>query len=191
MPVLVTRTGWSGELGHEIYVRDGSRGVELWEKVMEAGKPHNTKPIGPSDIRRIEAGILNYGIDMTISDNPYEVGLGRLVDLDKEADFIGRDALERIKREGVRRRLVGVKIDGPPIEFNMTRWPVSVGGEWVGHVTSAIHSPRLKKNIGYAMVPIGFATLGTDLKVALPAGEGAARVVRKPFIDPGKEIPKG
>ena len=146
---------------------------------------------GPSDIPCIEAGILNYGIDMTLSDNPYEVGLGWLVDLDKEADFIGREALKRTKAHGVKRKLVGIEIDGPPIEFNMTRWPVSAGGERVGHVTSAIHSPRLRKNIGYAMVPIDFAPLGTELTVAVPAGERRALVVRKPFIDPGKEIPKG
>src|SRR5262245_36948237 len=79
IPVVVTRTGGTGEVGYEIYLRDGSRGVELWERVMEAGKPHNIKPTGPSDIRRIEAGILNWGADMTLETNPYEVGLGWLV----------------------------------------------------------------------------------------------------------------
>ncbi|HET7088469.1 MAG TPA: glycine cleavage system protein T, partial [Anaerolineae bacterium] len=110
IPVIVTRTGWSAEVGYEIYLRDGSRGVELWERVMEAGKPHNIKPTGPSDIRRIEAGILNYGADMTLENNPYEVGLGWLVDEDKEADYIGKQALRRIKAEGVKRKLVGVEI---------------------------------------------------------------------------------
>jgi aminomethyltransferase len=80
IPVIVTRTGWTAEVGYEIYLRDGSKGVKLWERVMEAGKPHNIRPTGPSDIRRIEAGILNWGADMTLDDNPYEVGLGWLVD---------------------------------------------------------------------------------------------------------------
>jgi aminomethyltransferase len=191
IPVIVTRTGWTGEVGYEIFLRDGSRGVELWERVMEAGGPHNISPTGPSDIRRIEAGILNYGADMTLADNPYEVGLGWLVDLDKEADFIGKEALKRIRAEGIKRKLVGVEIDGEPIEFNLTRWAISRHSTQIGHITSAIYSPRLEKNIGYAMLPIEHAELGTKLTVAIPgSGDRLARVVKKLFIDHKKEIPK-
>lgn len=192
IPVVVTRTGWSGEVGYEIYLRDGSRGLDLWERVMEAGRPHNIAPTGPSDIRRIEAGILNYGADMTLENNPYEVGLGWLVDLDQSADFIGKAALQRIKGEGVQRKLVGLEIEGERIGFNMDRWPVSRNGAVIGGVTSAIYSPRLEKNIAYAFVPVEHAALGTRLTVSVPeAGERAATVVRKPFVDPRKEIPKG
>src|SRR3990172_8050623 len=190
IPVIVTRTGWSGEVGYEIYLRDGSRGVELWEKVMEAGKPHNISPTGPSDIRRIEAGILNHGIDMTLENNPYEVGLGWLVDLAQAGDFIGKEALKRIQKEGVRRKLVGVEISGDRLDLNTTRWPVSVKGHRVGHVTSAVWSPRLEKNIGYAMVPIEHAEMGTALEVETPKERASAVVVAKPFYDPSKEIPK-
>lgn len=191
IPVVVTRTGWTGEVGYEIYLRDGSRGVELWERIMAAGKPYNMAPTGPSDIRRIEAGILNHGADMTLDNNPYEVGLGRLVDLDKKNDFIGKEALRRIKAEGVKRKLVGVEIDGAPVQFNTTRWAVSRSGTAVGYVTSAIYSPRLEKNIGYAMLPVEHAALGTQLTIAVPeVGDRSATVARKPFIDPKKEIPK-
>ena len=191
IPVVVTRTGWTGEVGYEIYLRDGSRGDELWERIMGAGRPYNIAPTGPSDIRRIEAGILNHGADMTLDNNPYEVGLGRLVDLDKKGDFIGKEALSRIKAEGVKRKLVGVEIDGAPVEFNMTRWAVSRNGTAVGYVTSVIYSPRLEKNIGYAMLPVEHGALGTQLTIAVPgAGDRPATVVRKPFIDPKKEIPK-
>jgi glycine cleavage system aminomethyltransferase T len=191
IPLIVTRTGWTGEVGYEIYLRDGSRGVELWEKVMEAGKPDNIAPTGPSDIRRIEAGILNHGIDMTLDNNPYEVGLERLVDLDKKSDFIGKEALRRIKAEGVKRKLAGVEIDGAPLDLNLTRWPVRRDGKQVGHVTSAVFSPRLKKNIGYAMLPIEHAASGTSLTVSIPDGEErSAKVVKKPFLDPTKDIPK-
>ena len=124
IPLVVTRTGWTGEVGYEIYLRDGSRGVELWERIMEAGAPHNIRPTGPSDIRRIEAGLLNYGVDMTLGNNPFEVGLGRLVDLDKEGEFIGRDALRRVQAEGVKRRLVGIEIQTSPLDLNETIWPV-------------------------------------------------------------------
>ncbi len=191
IPVVVTRTGWSGEVGYEIYLRDGSRGVELWDRVMEAGKPYNIAPTGPSDIRRIEAGILNYGIDMTIENNPFEVGLGWQVNLDQEADFVGRDALARIKVEGVSRMLAGVEIGGDVLDLNMERWPVLSNGSRVGHITSAVYSPRLDLNIGYAMVPTAYAEIGTRLTVETPAGPAEAMVVEKPFIDPAKEIPKG
>jgi aminomethyltransferase len=190
IPVIVTRTGWSGEIGYEIYLRDGSKGDALWERVMDAGKPHNIAPTGPSDIRRIEAGILNYGIDITLDDNPYQVGLEWLVDLDQEADFIGKDALARIAREGVSRKLVGVEIAGDRLDLNMTRWPVSVNGVTIGHITSAVYSPRIGKNIGYAMLPIEYADLGTSMTATVPHGDVEIAVVQKPFVDPKKEIPK-
>ena len=191
IPVVVTRTGWSAEVGYEVYLRDGSRGVELWERIMEAGKPHNIKPTGPSDIRRVEAGILNWGADMTLDDNVYEASLGWLVDEDKSADYIGKAALQRIRKEGVKRKLVGVEIAGAPVEFNTTKWPVSANGKTVGRVTSAIWSPRLEKNIAYAMLPSEHAARGSTVQVTLPGGETRqATVVPKPFIDPKKEIPK-
>jgi len=191
IPVIVTRTGWSGEVGYEIYLRDGRYGDELWERIMDAGRPHNIAPTGPSDIRRIEAGILNYGADMTLANNPYEVGLGWLVDLDQEADFIGKEALRRIKAEGVQRKLVGIEIGGERLPFNMTKWPVYADGRQVGFVTSAVYSPRLQRNIGYANVPVALSSLGTELAVDVPGDERrSAAVVRKPFVDPDKELPK-
>ena len=190
IPLLVTRTGWTGEVGYELYLLDGTRGDALWDAVMKAGKPYHIRPTGPSDIRRIEAGILNYGADMTMENNPYEVGLGWTVDLGKSADFIGKAALQRIKDVGPKRKLVGIVVDGPAIDFNMTKWPVRVRGRNIGYVTSAIHSPRLKKNVGYAMVPIEHAEIGSELEVLHPSGPRTATVVKKPFIDPGKAIPK-
>ena len=186
IPVIVTRTGWTGELGYELYLLDPARGVDLWNRVMETGKRYNIAPSGPSDIRRIEAGILNYGIDMTLDNNPYEVGLERLVTLDKKADFVGRDALQKISTQRVSRKLVGVEIGGTPMEMNMTRYPVTSGG----FVTSCAHSPRLAKNIGYAMVPVEYSAAGTRLEVQAPDGTRSAVVVPMPFIDPKKAIAK-
>jgi len=191
IPVVVTRTGWSAEVGYEIYLRDGSRGDDLWERIMEAGRPHDIHPTGPSDIRRIEAGILNWGADITLDDNVYQVGLDWLIDEDKAADYVGKEALKRIKSKGIDRKLVGVEIEGQRIEFNTGKWPVWKDGQLLGRATSAIWSPRLKKNIGYAMVPIECAALGTALQVEIPeAGPHNATVAKKPFIDPKKEIPK-
>jgi glycine cleavage system aminomethyltransferase T len=191
IPVVVTRTGWTGEVGYEIYLRDGSRGDELWERIMDAGRPHGIRPTGPSDIRRIEAGILNWGADITLDDNVYQVGLDRLVDEAKSADYIGREALARIRRAGVTRKLVGIEIAGDPLDLNPEKWPVRAGAEVIGRVTSAVWSPRLRKNIGYAMVPVTHAAPGGTLAVELPGAETRpATVVSVPFVDPAKEIPK-
>jgi len=191
IPVVVTRTGWTGEVGYEVYLRDGSRGDDLWERIMAAGKPHNIKPTGPSDIRRVEAGILNWGADMRLENNVYEVGLDYLVDESKTSDYLGRAALKRIKADGVRQKLAGIEIDGPRIEMNAVRWAVAANGTGLGQVTSAVYSPRLKKNIGYAMMPVAHAALGTALTVIIPGvGTRKATVVPRPFIDPRKEIPK-
>jgi aminomethyltransferase len=191
IPVVVTRTGWSGEVGYEIYLRDGGRGDELWERIMEAGRPHNIRPTGPSDIRRVEAGILNWGIDMTLANNVYEVGLDYLVDEAKTAAYVGRDALARIKAAGVKQKLVGIEIAGERLEMNASRWPVKSKGVAIGQVTSAVWSPRLRKNIGYAMLAVANTALGTTLTVAIPGvGDRNATVVARPFVDPDKAIPK-
>jgi glycine cleavage system aminomethyltransferase T len=184
IPVIVTRTGWTGELGYELYLLEPERGVDLWKRVLKAGKKYRIAPTGPSDIRRVEAGILNYGIDMTLENNPYEVGLERLVNLN--IDSVSREALARIAKEGVKRKLVGVEIAGGKMEMNMTRYPVKGGG----FITSCLFSPRLKKNIGYAMVPVEYSKPGTRLKVEAPKGPRNATVVPMPFVDPKKMLAK-
>lgn len=187
IPLIVSRTGWSSELGYELYLRDGSRGDELWERIMAAGAPLGLKPGHTSTIRRIEGGMLSYHADMDSGTNPYELGLDRLVDLDMEADFIGKAALRRIREQGVARRQVGLHIEGAPLKGpNTTFWAVSRGGETVGKVTSAVHSPRLEQNIALAMVTAGTAELGTVVEVATPGGPAHATVVERPFFDPGK-----
>ena len=186
IPLIVTRTGWTGELGYELYLLDPSQGERLWNRVMEAGKPFGIAATGPSDIRRIEAGILNFGIDMTIENNPYEIGMERLVDAGKPSDFIGKDALREIREKGPSRRLVGLDIGGAPLDLNMTRWPARIQGRALGHVTSAVHSPRLQKNIGYAYVPVEHAPEGTRVEVETSSGLRQATVVKMPFVDPAR-----
>jgi len=99
IPIVVSRTGWSGEIGYEIYLRDGKRGADLYEKIMAAGTQYKIAPTGPSQIRRVEAGIFSYFQDMRVTDNPFEIGMDRLVDLEMEADFVGKEALIKIKQE--------------------------------------------------------------------------------------------
>ncbi|PXY22624.1 glycine cleavage T C-terminal barrel domain-containing protein [Prauserella muralis] len=200
MRVVVSRTGYSAELGYEIYLHDASRDAgRLWDAVWQAGEPHGLRPIGPCHIRRIEAGMLAYGCDITLATNPLEVGYDYhwMVDLDQEADFVGKDALRRIKAEGISRLLVGLELDGAPLgSYNdgsmIEPFPVyGVSGEPAGQVTSACYSPRLDRNIGLAMVPIELSALGTNVTVDTPGGPRRGTVVEKPFVDPRKDTPKG
>ena len=190
IPVIVTRTGWTSEIGYEVYLLDPARGTELWEKILAAGKPYDIRPTGPSDIRRIEGGIFNWGADMTYDNNPFELGLERLVDFGMPGDCVAMEALKRIRERGVTRRLVGVELDGAPFPaLNYTKWPAEDGGKTVGQVTSAIYSPRLKKNIGYCWLPVALAKAGSKVAVASEWGRRTATVVPMPFIDPEKRIP--
>ncbi|HZD79671.1 MAG TPA: glycine cleavage T C-terminal barrel domain-containing protein, partial [Actinomycetota bacterium] len=190
----IGRTGWTGELGYEIYLRDTSRGDELFERVLRAGEPYGIRVIAPSEARRIEAGIFNYGSDMGIEDTPFHVtGLEKYVELGQEQDFIGRTALERILRQGVDRKLVGIQIGGDPMSDEGALndfWPVVADGGRVGRVTAGAWSPRLERNVGYAWVPIALAGVGTSLGIESPRGVLPATVHSLPFVDPEKEIPK-
>ncbi len=188
VPLVISRTGWSGELGFEVYPLNSSRAEQLYEAIMEAGRPHDISPAAPGRIRRIEAGILDYGTDMDATTNPFEIGLERLVDLEGEADFIGKAALARIKAEGITRKLAGVRIEGAPLAYNQEPWPVMDGDTRIGQATSCVHSPRLGDNIGLAMVRLPFAAPGTTLRIETPDGPRAATVCKTPFFDPKKEL---
>jgi len=190
IPVVVTRTGWTSEVGYEIYLEDTSKGTELWDKVMKAGEPFNVRPTGPSDIRRIEGAIFNWGADMTYENNAHEMGLGRLVDDLADDACISVAALRKIEANGVERKINGVELDGDPFPaLNNVKWAASSGGKVVGKVTSAIYSPRLKKNIGYCWLPTGLSSIGSTVQVETEWGERTATVVEMPFVDPNKTIP--
>ena len=189
IPLIVSRTGWSSELGYEIYLRDGSRGNELYEKIMTAGKDHGLQPGHTSSIRRIEGGMLSYHADADINTNPYELGLDRLVNLDSKVNFIGKEALKKIQKEGIKRIQVGLELDCEPLKGpNTTFWSIQKEDEVIGKVTSAIYSPRLKKNIALAMIKINQSKIGNKLKIKTKENEINCTVVEKPFFDPRKKI---
>ena len=189
VPLIISRTGWSSELGYEIFLRDGTQGEKLWEHLMAVGGPLGLKPGHTSSIRRIEAGMLSYHADMTLVNNPYEMGMGRLVDLDMEADFISKAALTLIKERGVSQQLVGLEIDGDPfVGSNDFFWPVLKEGVKVGTVTSAIYSPRMQKNIALAMLSIDHTASGRVLQVDKLSETRACTVVPIPFYDPKKSL---
>lgn len=189
VPLIISRTGWSSELGYEIFLRDGSQGDRLWEHLMAVGTPLGLKPGHTSSIRRIEAGMLSYHADMNLANNPYELGMGRLVDLDMEADFVSKAALTKIKDTGVSQQLVGLEIDGDPfVGSNDFFWPIMKDGVQVGTVTSAIYSPRLEKNIALALISIDHAASGTALEVDKLSETRTCNVVPIPFYDPKKSL---
>ena len=189
IPLIVSRTGWSSEFGYELFLRDGSKGNELYEKIMEAGEDLGIKAGHTSSIRRIEGGMLSYHADADIYTNPFELGLDRLVNLQGEIDFIGKEALKKIKTKGVKRLQVGLEIkcerlSGPNTSF----WPLKFDDKVIGKVTSAVYSPRLKKNIALAMVDIHYSKIGTNLDVLIEDLNYKCEVIEKPFFDPKKKI---
>jgi len=189
-PVLISRTGWTAVQGFEINLLDPSRGDDLWDVVMEAGEEFGIRPTAPVEARRIEAGIMNYNSDMTHENNPFEImGLEHLVE-EQPQGYIGKDALERVRREGVRRKLVGIEFEGNALRAELSWfWPVAVDGEVVGRVTDAIWSPRLERNIGYVWVPVELSRPGTVLEVRSESGPLTGRTAAIPFIDAKKEVP--
>lgn len=197
MDVVVSRTGFSGEIGYEIYLKNATADADrLWDKVFEAGQEFHLRVVAPGHIRRIEAGILSYGQDMDGETNPFEVGLDWQYDPDKKDDYVGKEALARIAKQGVSRKLVGLTFGGEAITwYNADFWPVHDGvhGDDIGYVTSAFYSPKLETNIALAMVPIDHSQVGTELAVQLPARPTPveARVHAVPFFDPDKRIPTG
>ena len=189
IPLIVSRTGWSSELGYEIYLRDGSKGNELYEKIMIAGKEHGLRPGHTSSIRRIEGGMLSYHADADINTNPFELGLDRLVSLDNNIDFVGKEALQKIKQKGITRKQVGIEIDCEPLKGpNTIFWKLSKDNMEIGKITSAVYSPRLRKNIALAMVSIEQSELGNKFQVITNDGKFNCIIVEKPFYDPKKKI---
>jgi aminomethyltransferase len=189
IPLVVSRTGWSSELGYELYLRDGSKGDQLWELIMAAGASHGLKPGHTSSIRRIEGGMLSYHADADIDTNPFELGFDRLVNLDMDAEFIGKAALRKIKQEGPMRKQVGLVLDCAPLTGpNTTFWAIQQDGATIGKVTSAVYSPRLKQNIALAMVATNAAIMGAEVEVLTNSGAVKATMVERPFYDPKKQI---
>ena len=190
-PVVITRTGWTSEVGYEVDLTDTARGFEVYEAIMQAGAEFGIRPTGPSDIRRIEGAIFNWGADMTYENNPLEMGLDRLVDWDlSDEAVLSLSALRSIRERGVERRINGLELEVDPFpELNNVKWPIVDGAEAIGKVTSAIYSPRLKRNIGFGWLPAARSNVGERVTVRTEWGEREGTVTEMPFVDPSKQIP--
>jgi aminomethyltransferase len=182
IPILLARSGWSKQGGFELYLRDSRRGADLYWRVKEAGAPYGIVSSAPSDIERVESGLLSYGADARYGVNPFEAGLGEYVDLDRPDEFIGKAALGRIRQTGVRRRRVGYVIGGERIQ-GITDWrDMFLGPEVVGTVTEAVFSPRLMQNIAVGMLSTEIADEIDGLEASFGDGRRPARVASLPFI---------
>lgn len=155
IPVIVARSGWSKQGGYEIYLIDSRFGTALWDQLKEAGAPFQIAPGAPNYIERVESGLISYGADTDETSNPFELGLDRFIDLEQPSDFIGKDALLKIRDQGVNRRFRGILMDGPMlIATNEHRWQITQQGRDVGYVSAAAFSPRLGSNIALGMVSV-------------------------------------
>ena len=192
IPLVVSRTGWSSEFGYELFLRDGSKGDLLWEKIMAAGKDFGLKPGHTSSIRRIEGAMLSYHADADIHTNPFEVGLDRLVSFDTDIDYVGKEALKKIKTEGIKRKQIGLILNCDPLKGpNTTFWEIIKDNKIIGKVTSAVYSPRLKKNIALAIISIEESKIGNIIDVKTSSSVIKGTIVEKPFFDPKKKIASG
>lgn len=161
----IARSGWSKQGGFEIYLDDTKLGGELWDAIWEKGKKYNIRAGCPNLIERVEAGLLSYGNDMNREDTPLEIGLEKYVSLDSEVEFIGKAALQEQRKIGIKKRLMGIEIDGlemPPITMPKE---VLIEDENVGIITSAVFSPDYGGNIGFAMIKASNAHVGTEVLV--------------------------
>ncbi len=189
--LLISRTGWSSEFGYELFLLNFDDGDALYETLMQSGKELGLHPGHTSTIRRIEGAMLSYHSDMDINTNPFELGLDKFIDLDKDFDFVGKDALLKIKEDGIKRKQVGILIhDKPMAGPNTHHWNINKDNQCIGKVTSAVYSPRLKLNIGLAIVDIDFSDIGSTFNVNIDNSWVDAEIVEKPFYDPNKCIAK-
>ena len=188
IPMVIARTGWSGELSYELYLQNRKLGNKLFDMVHDAAVEFNGRVIAPNTIRTIEGGILSYGSDFGREHNPFTIGLGRLVDVDQETDFIGKEALKKIKENGLTEKLVGLELEGEAIKKAPENfWRVTNDEKKIGRVSRAFFSPRLQKNIALAIVNIDFSEEGTEIIVESPNGDYPGKVVKLPWFNADKE----
>ena len=168
IPLIVARTGWSGQGGFELYLNEPSEGERLWDTIAAAGADLNLRPGCPNLIDRIETGLLSHGNDMTLYNNPIEAGLDRFFKLGKSADYLGREALEKIAQDGPAQRMVRVVVPGAPVANPRETYSMIVAENGApGCMTSIAYSPRLHCNVGLGYVPSGNTRVGTAIEVAV------------------------
>ncbi len=181
IPLLVSRSGWSKQGGFELYLRDGSRGRELWDRVVAAGAPWGIGPGAPNAVERIESNLLSFRGDTDDACGPLEAGLEQYTSVDADVDFIGRDALRAQLAAGVPRRRMGVWIDGEMTGANQHPWPATLDGQPAGEVRAACHSYRFGRTIGIALLRSRACSPGSELEIDTESGPRTGVVTELPF----------
>ena len=179
---LIARSGWSKQGGYEIYVENTKSGLELYDHLFEIGKEFDVKPGCPNLIERIESGLLSYGNDMDLYDNPFECGFDKYVNLDSDVTFLGKEKLKKIKSEGINRKLVGLIIDANEISMTKSLEVKDVNNSIIGEMRSACFSPYFNKVIGIAMINKPFYTPSQNVKVDINGNIYNGKVCDLPFI---------
>ena len=189
--LIISRTGWSSELGYEIFLLNSNQGDDLYELLMSTGKEFGLKPGHTSTIRRIEGAMLSYHADMDINTNPFELGLDKYIDINNDFNFIGKTALKKIIETGINRKQVGLVINSDPLKGPNTRfWDIKIDGLNIGKITSAVYSPRLKQNIALGLIAVDHAKIGNEVFIDQGSYTSSAIIIEKPFYDPKKAITK-
>lgn len=188
MPLILSRSGWSKQGGFELYLRDGARGTELYDRVKGAGRAYGIGPGAPHEVERVESALISYGGDarrQTLPANPFELGLGKLVYLDKPGGFVGRDALAAAKETGIRRHRVGLVVEGDPVHAFEHPVPVfsADGTAFLGHATVCIWSASRRRNLALALVSTDLAAQGAEALMILDRKPRKCRTVRIPFAE--------
>ncbi len=186
IPLVLCRSGWSKQGGFELFLQDGSKGGELWDRLMEAGEKYSIGPGAPNSVERVESGLLSWGGDTTPDSNPFEAGMSRYVDVDTPVEYIGKAALQAVASAGAARRLTGLEID-LPADANQA-WPIAerswvwLDDQAVGTLSAMVYSPRLQKTIGLAQIASPVCDQPQSVSVQGPQGFVSAHIVELPFL---------
>jgi len=176
---LIAKSGWSKKGGYEVYAR-GNDGVELYDHLIENGKEFNIKPGCPHLIERIESALLSYGNDMDLNDNPYECGLDKFINLENDIEFLGKEKLKEIKKNGITKKLMGVKIDTDNINLS-TSIDLKIENKVIGELRSATYSPTFNKVIGIAMIKKPFFEIDKKFNIHIEGKNFLGTICNLPF----------
>ena len=179
---LIAQSGWSKQGGYEIYVENTEAGLKLYDHLFEIGKEFNVKPGCPNLIERIESGLLSHGNDMDNGDNPYECGFDKYINIDRDINFLGKKKLKEIKLQGIKKKLMGVKLDIDNISITGSLDLIDHDSNVIGELRSACYSPHFKKVIGIAMMKKSHWDIDQDLKVKINSDICSGKVCDLPFI---------
>jgi dimethylsulfoniopropionate demethylase len=179
---LIAQSGWSKQGGYEIYVENTQSGLKLYDYLFEIGKEFNIKPGCPNLIERIESALLSYGNDMDNNDNPYECGFDKYINIDSDVIFLGKEKLKKIKSEGIKRKLMGVKLDLDAISLTGSLNLTDDQNNIIGELRSACYSPYFKKVIGIAMMKKSHWNVDQDVKAGINGVICSGKVCDLPFI---------